>query len=497
MDRSNHPAETVTIHWEGRPIAARGGQDAASALYAAGIPVLGRSRKFHRPQGLSGVFIAGVKAQVDGLPNRRLDQTPVKAGLSIRMQNTWPNGRLDLLRLARLIPRRWLRGGFEHPAWLPGGSRRFQLWESFLRFMAGGGEPADPALTGAALAGERRRVDVAIVGGGPDGRKAAIDAAASGASVLMISRGREPGAMAAALGAALPDLPKGAALLAGYEACGLYRRGTLLLCTPLDGGSAKLIEARRLILATGRRSIPPLVSGADLPGVFDLATGVSLLRQQIDLGRAVLIGSGDLAALRERLASMGAHITATHPAASLRRIRGRKRVERAEFETGSAECDAIIHAGPWRSDPSLPFQAAADGEFRLGADALPAHIGITGSAAEHSEPIVHGPALDDRAFVCPCMDVSVGEIRDLAESGVTHVEELKRLTGCGMGPCQGFPCWDLLAAALAEITGEPAASFGHPSYRAPRGALSVAQAAGLADLVTPQTEPEPEPEAAS
>jgi bacterioferritin-associated ferredoxin len=95
------------------------------------------------------------------------------------------------------------------------------------------------------------------------------------------------------------------------------------------------------------------------------------------------------------------------------------------------------------------------------------------------------------------MDVSVGEIRDLVESGVTHVEELKRLTGCGMGPCQGFPCWDLLAAALAEITGEPAASFGHPSYRAPRGALSVAQAAGLADLVTPQTEPEPEPEAAS
>ncbi|HEX3065678.1 MAG TPA: hypothetical protein VHQ39_09355, partial [Dongiaceae bacterium] len=59
-----------------------------------------------------------------------------------------------------------------------------------------------------------------------------------------------------------------------------------------------------------------------------------------------------------------------------------------------------------------------------------------------------------------------------------------------MGPCQGFPCWDLLAAALAEITGEPATSFGHPSFRPPRGALSIAQAAGLADLVTPQAEPE-------
>ena len=491
MDRSNRTAETVTIHWEGQPVKAQAGQDVASALYAAGIPVLGRSRKFHRPQGLGGVFVAGVKAAVDGLPNRRLDQTPVKAGLSIRMQNTWPNGRLDLLRLAGLIPRRWLRGGFEHPAWLPGGSSRFQLWESFLRFMAGGGAAADPTLAGATLPGERRRVDVAIVGGGPGGRKAAIDAAASGASVLVISRGREPGATAAALGAALPDLPQGASLLAGWDACGLYRRGTLLLCTPLDGGPAKLIEAKRIILATGRRSIPPLVSGADLPCVFDLSTATTLLRQHIDLGRAVLIGTGDLAALRERLAGLGAHITAAHPATSLRRISGSNRVERLEFASGTMECDALIHAGPWRSDPALPFQAAADGEFRLGADARPTHIEIVGSAAEGDEAITHGSALDDHAFVCPCMDVTVGEIRDLVESSVSHVEELKRLTGCGVGPCQGFPCWDLLAAALAEITGEPATSFGHPSYRAPRGALSIAQAAGLADLVTPQAEPEP------
>ena len=492
MDRSNRPAKTMTIHWEGQPVSARAGQDAASALYAAGIRVLGRSRKFHRPQGLGGVFIAGMKAQVDGLPNCRLDQTPVKPGLSIRMQNSWPNGRLDLLRLAGLIPRRWLRGGFEHPAWLPGGSRRFQLWESFLRFMAGGGEPTDPALTGAALPGERRPVDVAIVGGGPAGRKAALEAAAAGASVLMISRGREPGAGAAAFGAALSELPKDASLLAGYEACGLYRHGTLLLCTPIDGGPAKLIEAKRLILATGRRSIPPLVSGADLPGVLDLATAASLLDQKIDLGRAILIGTGNLAPLAETLRAMSATIIDVHPATSLRRISGRNHVERAEFETGSAECDAIIHAGPWRSDPALPFQAAADGEFRLGTDALLAHIEIVGSAAAGDEAIVHGPALDDHAFVCPCMDVTVGEIRDLAEAGVTHVEELKRLTGCGMGPCQGFPCWDLLAAALAEITGEPATSFGHPSFRPPRGGLSIAQAAGLADLVTPQAEPESE-----
>jgi sarcosine oxidase subunit alpha len=490
MDRDQLAGQTETIHWEGRPVAARPGQDIAGALFAAGIHVLGRSRKFHRPQGLGGTFIAGLKAEIDGLPNRRLDQTLARAGQTIRMQNTWPNGRFDLMRLAGLIPRRWLRAGFEHPAFLPGGSRRFQLWESFLRVMAGGARPADPSLAGAILPGERLAIDVAIVGGGPAGRKAALAAAGRGQSVLLISRGRDPGATAAALAADLPDLPKNAILLAGWEAAGLYRKGTLLLCVPLDGGPAKLIEPKRLVLATGRRSIPPLVSGADLPGVMDPPTAVALLRQGIDLGRAVLIGTGDLQALGKRLSELGATITATHPAVALRRVSGRHRVERAEFESGSAECDAIIHAGPWRSDPALPFQASADGIFRLGAAALPGHIEIAGSAAEHDEPITHGPALDDHAFVCPCMDVTVAEIRDLVDADITHVEELKRLTGCGMGACQGFPCWDLMAAALAEITGEPAPSFGHPSYRAPRGTLSIAQAAGLADLVKPEPAPE-------
>lgn len=489
MDRDQPAGQTVTIHWEGRPALARPGQDIASALFAAGIHVLGRSRKFHRPQGLGGIFVAGVKAEIDGMPNRRLDQTLVGAGQTIRMQNTWPNGRFDLMRLAGLIPRRWLRAGFEHPAFLPGGSRRFQLWESFLRVMAGGARPADPLLAGAMLPGERLAIDIAIVGGGPAGRKAAIEAVARGQSVLLISRGKKPGAAAAALGAALPDLPPGVRLLAGWEAAGLYRKATLLLCAPLDGGPAKLIEAKQIALATGRRSIPPLVSGADLPGVLDLSTAVSLLKQGIDLGRTILIGTGDLRALGKRLSGMGATISATHPAMALRGVSGRHRVECAEFGAGSAECNAIIHAGPWRSDPALPFQASADGVFRLGAAALPGHIEIAGSAAERDEPITHGPTLDDHAFVCPCMDVTVGEIRDLVNAGITHVEELKRLTGCGMGPCQGFPCWDLMAAALAEITGEPAASFGHPSYRPPRGALSIAQAAGLADLVTPETPP--------
>jgi len=483
-------AERVTIHWQGRAIDAPAGEDAAAALFAAGILVLGYSRKFHRPLGLSGVFLAGVKGHVEGLPNQRVDLTPVRAGLALRAQNVWPNGRFDLQRLARLIPRRWLRGGFEHPAWLPGGSRRFQIWESFLRLMAGGGDAVEPNRPGASLPGERLMADVAIVGGGPAGRQAARRAMESGRSVILVSRSSQPGAIAAALGADLPALPDSVLRLAGHEAAALYRQGRLLVCAPRAGGPAKLIEARQLLLATGRLSIPPLVPGADLPGVLELRKAVELIQGHgATLGRIVLIGAGDLTGVGRRLGGLGANILAMRPAGALRRIEGRQRIERAIFESGGIGCDSLVHAGPWRADPTLPFQAGADGEFRLSASRLPPHIEIVGSAAIPPEPIAHGPALDDAAMVCPCMDVTVGEIRDLVAAGHDHVEELKRLTGCGMGPCQGFPCWDLLAAALAAITGQSAESFGHPSYRPPRGALTVAQAAGLAHLVQPEREP--------
>jgi sarcosine oxidase, subunit alpha len=487
MDRGRRAAEKVTIRWNGRPVEARAGDDAAAALFAAGIRVLGRSRKFHRPVGLSGSFLAGVKARVDGLPNERLDQIPVRAGMDIRMQNVWPSGGFDLMALAGLIPRRWLGGGFEHPAWLPGASRRFQIWESFLRLMAGGSDAVAADRPGKVLPGKRLAVDLAIVGGGPSGRQAAVAAAAAGRSVALISRGRSPGARAAALGADLPTLPDGVTFLAGHEAAALYRRGRLMVAAPLDGGPAKLIEPARILLATGRYSVPPLVPGADLPCVFDLSAAVSLLGRGIDIGRIVLIGTGDLAGLKIRLEGLGAAIAAIRPAGHLIRIAGRVHAARAVFTGGSeVECECVIHAGPWRSDPALPFQASADGEFRLHAEHLPGHIEIVGSAIEPNEAVVHGPALDDEAFVCPCTDVRVAEIRRLLESGYQHVEELKRLTGCGMGPCQGFPCWDLLAAALGAITGESAESFGHPSYRPPRGTLSIAQAAGLADLVQPE-----------
>ena len=478
--------DTVTIRWNGRTIAAHLRTDVATSLYAAGVRVLGHSRKFHRPLGLSGSFVAGVKAQVDGLPNVRLDRLPVRQGLVVEAQNLWPHPHLDLLQVARSVPRRWLAGGFEHPSWLPSGTRRFQIWEQLLRLAAGGSRAVLADRPGAVVPADRLRVDVAVVGGGPVGRNAAAAAARAGRSVVLVSRGTVPGAFAQIMGAKLPDLPPAVQVLAGFEAAAIYRGGRLLVAAPHDGGSAKLIEPAKIVLAIGRRSTPPLVPGADLPGVLDLPTAVRLLHR-CRLGSVCLIGTGDLTPIANRLTELGADIVTTASADAVCAIEGRQQARAVLLGNGTQiTCDALVHAGPWRHDPVLPFQAAAAGEFRLLAGALPSNIESLGRATGPSEPVVYGLRLDDRAMVCPCMDVTVAEIRHLVQAGTTHVEELKRLTGCGMGPCQGVPCWDLLGAALSALTGRKPDSIGHPSYRGPRSAFTVGQAAGLAELVVPE-----------
>jgi len=474
------------ILWEGQPVRAEPGDTVAVALWRAGVRVTGRSRKFHRPLGVNGVFPAGAIARVNGLPNVRLDACAARPGLDVRAQNVWPNLDIDLLKAARLVPRRWLRGGFEHTNLLPSGRWPFEAWERLLRFMAGGADPPAPEDAPPIPEGARIRADVAVVGGGPAGRRAAIQAAAAGRSVVLVARGDRPGRYAEDCGVAMPALPEAVRVLAGCEAFGLYERGRVLGAAPRDGGPAALIDAERVVLAVGRRSCPPLVQGADLPGVMDVQTALDLARRGVAPGRRiVLIGTGNLTPLADRFRALGFPVVAGVAAGAVRRIRGREAV--TALDAGeSIACDAVIHAGPWRAHPALAFQARAAGELRLLADRPAPHVEVAGDAALEGEAIVFGPALDDAALVCPCMDVTVAEMRELAARGETHVEVVKRLTSAGMGPCQGFPCWDQVAAVLHAVTTRAAAEFGHPTYRAPRGALTLAQAAGLAPLVDPR-----------
>jgi sarcosine oxidase, subunit alpha len=148
-------------------------------------------------------------------------------------------------------------------------------------------------------------------------------------------------------------------------------------------------------------------------------------------------------------------------------------------------CDALVHAGPWHSDPGLAFQAGAEGLGQLRLDQPASRVTLAGWAATPDEAAFIGRTGLAQALVCPCMDVSAGELMDHIAAGESDPEVLKRLTACGMGPCQGFPCWEVQAALIARETGSAPEGFGRPSHRPPRRALTVAQAAGLDGLVAP------------
>jgi sarcosine oxidase subunit alpha len=464
----------VGFTWNGRRLQGREGDSAAEALYRNGIRALAATRKRHRPLGWSGSFVQGVLAEAGGTPNQRLDQLPLREGLELRSQNTWPGPRFDLLKSFRLLPARWLRGGFEHPRLLPSGTRRFELWERLLSFLAGEGRLSPEAPEVSVVPGSRRQADAVVVGGGVAGCREAEVLAAAGKAVLLITRGTPRLALSAAI-----------QLLPAHEAFGVYRAGRLVAAAPLDSTQgAVVVETGQLVLATGRRSCPPLVPGNDLPGVMDAPTALRLARRGVALGRVAVVGTGAETALAAALAEAGQTLVATAPVATLRRIAGRAAVRRVDLERPVA-CDTLVHAGPWIADPSLAFQAAADGRLRLSAGALPDGVRLAGGAALPDEPVQVGDLAEvGRATVCPCMDAMAAEVLDLIAAGMTHVEELKRQTSCGMGPCQGLPCWELLRALLARASGGELGAD-RPSHRPPRRAITVAQAAGLADLVAP------------
>jgi bacterioferritin-associated ferredoxin len=72
-----------------------------------------------------------------------------------------------------------------------------------------------------------------------------------------------------------------------------------------------------------------------------------------------------------------------------------------------------------------------------------------------------------RTIVCRCEDLTLQEIRDQIAAGHTTMEEIKRLTRCGMGPCQGRTCRSLLAAEIATATGQDVSQVALPTFRPP------------------------------
>lgn len=56
--------------------------------------------------------------------------------------------------------------------------------------------------------------------------------------------------------------------------------------------------------------------------------------------------------------------------------------------------------------------------------------------------------MSKRTFVCRCEDVTLAEIEHAVSLGLSTIEEIKRYTGFGTGPCQGKECLGAVTRCL-------------------------------------------------
>jgi sarcosine oxidase subunit beta len=58
-----------------------------------------------------------------------------------------------------------------------------------------------------------------------------------------------------------------------------------------------------------------------------------------------------------------------------------------------------------------------------------------------------------KIVVCRCEDVTLQDLEHSIARGYCDIEEIKRYTGFGTGPCQGKECHAVVARLVAERTG--------------------------------------------
>ena len=181
-----NPSETCTLHYNGKTSPGVAGDTVATALYANGVRVFGRSLKYHRPRGLYSLDgeCSNTCMAVDGIPNVRAENTPAKNGMHVDAQNVQGSADFDWMgfmdKLDWLMPAGFYYRTLHKPA---------RLWPFALkqvRKVAGLGKISPDFKMKGRYAEIYPTADVCVIGGGAAGMSAALAAAESGLRVILL-----------------------------------------------------------------------------------------------------------------------------------------------------------------------------------------------------------------------------------------------------------------------------------------------------------------------
>jgi len=504
--------DIITFKFDGKRVNARPGDTVASALYRAGQRIFSRSFKYHRPRGL--LCLAGkcpnCLMNVDGAPNVRTCMTPVRAGMCVTHQNAYPSLEKDWLSVVqhfdRLMPVGWYYKTMTDP-------RLWHAAEPFVRKIAGLGTPPSLSDISGNYEHTYRHADVAIIGGGPAGLKAAVTEAANGREITLVDDQPELGGHLRCSnfeGASLPDLVaqvQAHSNVQVWKGCccfGLYEGNLLGMVQPRrdpkDAERLIHLRAARVVVATGVYESPLLFPNNDLVGVMLSTAALRLIHVHgVIPGKvAVVVGRSPLAEpVVTDLRAAGIQVAATVPPESVVKAIGKMRV--TAIETGDARhpCDLVVMCGPRIPDAGLLHQAGAKLQWNAGKGAfiptdLPANVSAVGEvtgeslSAAAALPPERDPA-DKRAFVCLCSDVSSHDLVNAIDEGFDHIETLKRYTTTTMGPCQGRMCQLSAIGVCALRTGRSMADTGVTTARPPNPGVTLGALAGARHHPTRRT----------
>ncbi len=312
----DHPSHKVDFtrplefEFNGKKYPAFAGDTIVSALWAAGVRVMGRSFKYHRPRGAfaltSGDSNALVRAGDE--PNARGTMKRVEPGMVVESQNAWPSVDTDIMSLTKLGSR-FMPVGFYYKTFI----RPKALWPTFERVIrnAAGLGYVTTDIPGTYFDKKYEFADVVVVGGGPAGMSAALSAAETGARVLLLDENPYLGGHLAYERHNVE--PKTGDSVAAYELAeqlvqqvlaqpnikvelntnvfGVYDH--LWLGASQENSRLLKIRAKSLVVANGAFEQPLLFANSDLPGVILGSTAQRLMHLYGTLPgkRAVVLSS--------------------------------------------------------------------------------------------------------------------------------------------------------------------------------------------------------------
>jgi sarcosine oxidase subunit alpha len=295
---------SISFTFNGRRYDGYAGDTLASALLANGVHLVGRSFKYHRPRG---IFSAGAEepnalVQLENgpftEPNLRATQIELYEGLSARSQNAWPSVQFDLGAVNDVFSKLFV-AGFYYKTFMHPKSWWMTIYEPLIRRMAGLGRAPSEADRDV-YDKMHAHCDVLVVGAGPAGLMAALEAARSGARVILADEqpelggslldcaeeidGRPATAWIAAIASELSAFPE-VRLLSRTTVTGYYDQNYLIMAERktdhLPRGAAPgtvrqrlwKVRATRVVLATGAHERPLVFADNDRPGIM-LASAV-------------------------------------------------------------------------------------------------------------------------------------------------------------------------------------------------------------------------------